>query len=316
MKINLDKACKLLREATNILIFSHQSPDGDTLGSSFGLKYALDKIGKQTAVLCSDPFPPKYRYFINSTENQFDFLPDLIVSVDVADQKLLGKSFMEYWDRIDLAIDHHPSNTMFAEHTLLEGDAAATAEMIYKLICLMEIPLDKRIANCIYTGIVTDTGCFKFSNTSVQSHLIAAKLMEHGTDYEFINKLMFETKSLARIEMERMVLNGLELYYNNRCAIIHYDDEMLRKTGVNESELDGLAAMTRQIEGVELGLLIKEKKGEGYKVSVRTGASIDASELCRQFGGGGHARAAGCTIHNDFETVKQKLLQASKKYFS
>ncbi|WP_040196434.1 DHH family phosphoesterase [Candidatus Soleaferrea massiliensis] len=316
MKVNLEKACELLQGAQNILIFSHQSPDGDTLGSSFALKYALNGIGKKAAVVCHDSFPAKYGYFIDEAGNCPDFEPDLLVSVDVADESLLGKSMEAYRGRIDLAIDHHPSNSMFAAYTYLEDTSAATAEMIYLIIERMGIAFDKRIANCIYTGIVTDTGCFKFSNTSARTHIIAAKLIELDTDYEFINKLMFETKSLARIQMERMVLNNLEFYFDNRCAVIHYDTNMLQKTGVDESELDGLAAMTRQIEGVELGLLIKEKPGEGYKISVRTGAGIDASKLCSQFGGGGHARAAGCTINKDFESVKQDLLKASEPLFS
>ena len=166
------------------------------------------------------------------------------------------------------------------------------------------------MASCLYTGIATDTGCFKFSNTTPRSHRYAAELIEKGADYGEINRVMFEVKSRGRIAMEREVLENIEFYYGGRCAVITVTRDMIKETGCPLGDLDGVTAMSRQIEGVQIGVTIKEKPDGKYKVSLRTFEPYNAADICAVFGGGGHIRAAGCEFSCDIESAKRQLLSA------
>ncbi|MEG2597294.1 MAG: DHH family phosphoesterase, partial [Oscillospiraceae bacterium] len=257
MKINFQEAAALLRKSDDILILCHRNPDGDTLGSGFGLYYALKQMGKQARVICNDPLPPKMRFFQSETVFE-EFSPHFVMSVDIADEQLFGDMLAPFIGKVQLAIDHHPSNSMFAERTLLDANAAATCEIIYKLLKELSVTPDKQIADCLYTGIATDTGCFKFSNVTPETHRIAADLIEYGCDFQSINKRIFETKSLGLMELEKHVLNTLEFHSHNRIGIITVTRQMLLESGINEAELDGLSGIPRKVEGVEVGVTIKE----------------------------------------------------------
>jgi len=303
-------AARRIKGAERVLILSHHNPDGDTLGSAFGLMRALDFLGKQSAVLCSDPFPEKFSYFTEA--RPLDFEPDLIAAVDIADTQLFGEKLMPYAGRVDLCIDHHVSNTRYAAETCLDPAAAATAEIMLEIIREMGVPLSAAIADPLYTGIATDTGCFKFSNTTGNTHRAAAELIEAGADYNTINRLMFDTKSRARIRVEQSALSSMEFFLGGRGAMIVIPRKLVEETGVDESELDGVSAIPRQIEGVQVGLTFRERDGF-YKISVRTVEPVDASEICRSLGGGGHARAAGCTLEGSLDEVKRAVLEAVER---
>ena len=304
------EAALRLTAAQSVLLLTHQNPDGDTLGSAFGLYRALKVLGKEAAVRCSDPFPKKFDYFTEETSLSGE--PDLIVAVDIADEKLFGAALESYKGKVDLCIDHHVSNTGYAKALCLDGEAAAAAQIMTRIIRKMGVLITPAIADPLYTGIATDTGCFKFSNVTGETHRIAADLIECGADYVTINRKMFDTKSRARVQVEQAVLGAIEFYFDDRCALLTIPRKLVEETGVDEADLDGVSAMSRQIEGVEIGLTLREKDGF-YKVSVRTTESVDASALCRALGGGGHVRAAGCTLHGDLETVKNELLNAVKR---
>lgn len=312
MKIELEQAAQRLREHDNILILTHKNPDGDTLGSGYGLYYGLRQLGKQVCVCNSDELPAKFSYFYDP-EMTLGFEPEFIVSADVGDTKLLGKKLEQYAERIDLCIDHHVSNTLFAEETYLDGAASSVSEIMFYLLELLGVWFDDRIADCLYTGLVTDTGCFKFSNTGVKTHLVAAHLIEFGADYERINRDMFETKSFARIALERMVLDGMEFHFGRRCAYVLVTRAMMEQAGADYTTFDGISAITRQIEGVDVGFTLREIGDDDYKVSVRTSAAVNASELCAKFDGGGHVRAAGCTLKGKIGDVKKDLLAAAQE---
>lgn len=310
MEISAVGAAKQIKNANRILILTHHNPDGDTLGSAFGLQRALDRLEKQSVVLCSDPFPAKFSYF---TENrELDFEPDLIVAVDIADTQLLGEDLFSYADRVDLCIDHHLSNTHYAKELCLSVKAAATAEIMVEIIKDMGLSLSPEISDPLYTGIATDTGCFKFSNTTGNTHRIAAELIESGADYNTINRLMFDTKTRARVRVEQAALSSMEFFFDDRCAMIVIPRKLVEEAKVDESDLDGVSAMPRQIEGVTVGLTLRERDGF-YKISVRTVEPVNASEICAELGGGGHARAAGCTINGSLDEVKEKILNAVKQ---
>ncbi|MDQ5983128.1 MAG: Bifunctional oligoribonuclease and PAP phosphatase NrnA [Eubacteriales bacterium SKADARSKE-1] len=309
MNISLDEICSFLKTRNNFYILTHQYPDGDTLGSANALCRALQKTGKNARVLCSDKIPKKYSILSRGIKKQ-EFEADYIISVDVADTQLLGENLLKYSDKIDLCIDHHESNKAFAKMQYIEGSSAATAEIIYELINLLGVKIDKQIAVCIYTGITTDTGGFKYANATPRSYRISADMLEKGIDACSINRIMFDTKSRSRLEIERQVLDTMEFFYESRCAVIHVTREMIKKAKANESDIEGLASIPRQVEGVLVGVTLREQKDGVFKVSVRTEEDISAAAICENFGGGGHQGAAGCNLPYDLDVAKKKIVDA------
>lgn len=313
MKIDLRRVAELLSAQDKILILAHSHPDGDTLGSAFALCRGLQLLGKQSRVFCSDEIPNKFSYLWREVEAQ-NFEPAYIVAVDVADTKLLGKQGENlYGDKIDLCIDHHPSNLMFAKETFVDSTAGGTCEIIYMVLRELGVKIAPDIADCIYTGISTDTGCFRYSNATARSYRFAADMIDFGADSAIINQVMFETKTRTYAQLERLALDTMKLYYDDRCAIITVTQDMYRQSGSNESECDPIASIPRQIEGVLVGAMIREKEDGTYKVSVRTHRPVDASLLCRKMNGGGHARAAGCQLDGPLESAMETLLQNIKE---
>lgn len=310
----LDIAAVLSRllKAENILLICHKNPDGDTIGSAAALYWMLKALGKKTAVLCADEIPARYDYMqIERFEGQFE--PGYVVAVDVAGIQLFGDAVAEYTKEIDLCIDHHPSNSGYADAMLLEGDAAATAEIIYELIVTAGVEVTPLIAECLYTGLSTDTGCFKFANTTARTHEIAAKLIEAGANIVKLNMILFESKSRSRLAIERIALENLEYFLDGRCAFICLTKEEIAESGAESSDLEGITSMPRMIEGVEVGITIRQQPAGSYKVSVRTVPGVDASAICAHLGGGGHKQAAGCEILGSLDNAKSALLTEVEK---
>lgn len=312
-KINVDEAANLIKQQNKLLILTHRNPDGDTLGSSFALLHAAKQLGISAKVLCCDEIPPKYSYMYDD-EDFGDWDNAFVTAVDVADTKLLGTGVYEkYADRVKLCIDHHISNREYAESLLLR-DCAAACEIVYDVIKAMGVEIDKKIADCLYTGLSTDTGCFLFSNVTAKTHLIAADLIEKGADFSEINKVMFETKSKGYFMLEAKALGTVETMFGSKCAVMTVTQEMLASTGTTESDCDGIAGIPRKIEGVLIGVTIRERNDGTFKASLRSHAPADCAKICMQLGGGGHARAAGCELGKDtFGTDKEKLLSVIKE---
>ena len=305
------EAAALLKEQDRILILMHQYPDGDTLGSGYALCRALQTLGKQAATACCDPIPPKYDYMTADLPVQ-TFEPAYVVSVDVADPKLLG-SLEPMAEKVGLCIDHHGSNKDYATHLLLDAESPATAMLIADVIRELGVSIDRGMADCLYTGIATDTGCFKYANTNPAAHRMAAELMELGAQMEMINREMFDIKSRARVELERLALDSMQFHCHGKVAFMSITNEMAAKSGAVENDMEGLAPIPRQIEGVWVGVTLRQKADGSYKVSVRTGTHADAAAICQLLGGGGHMRAAGCAPEGDETAVIAQLLEAIRK---
>lgn len=311
-KITLTEASRLLKNNDKFHILTHRYPDGDTLGSAFALCYALRALGKKANVIVNGNLPSKFSYLAENYEKQ-DFECGYVVSVDVAAPQLLGELQSEYESKIDLCLDHHGSNSMVAENIFVDGLCAAACEIIHVLIKEMKVKITPDIADCIYTGISTDTGCFCYTNTTARTHRIAAELIERGCDFSRINRINFETKTRAKIKMERMVYDTMEFYCGGKCAIIYTTLAMQKVLGAGDDEMEGLASIPRQIEGVKIGITMREKEDGTYKVSVRTNDGINACDFCARFGGGGHAAASGCSIKGDLITAKYMLIKACEE---
>lgn len=305
--IEMTRAAELLLERDDYHILIHGYPDGDTIGSGYALCRALRAVGKRANVVCAHEIPAVYSYITDLPEQEFE--PRTILAVDVADLKLLGCDPQEYEGRVLLAVDHHATNRMFAEYTWLDADAAATCEMIYSLILALGVKPDKKMAEALYTGVSTDTGCFRFSNTTPQTHRIAARLMETGIDAASINQKMFGTKSRRRIEIEKHILSHMEFHFGGRVAMIFVTTEMVKELHATEGDLEGITSIPREVEGVLIGLTFRQKDDGSYKVSMRSQPPVNAGKLCGVLGGGGHPCAAGCSVQGDLDTVKKQLLE-------
>ena len=312
--VDHDTVVSRLLSADEILILCHKNPDGDTIGSGAALCLALQRLGKTAAVLCSDPIPAMYA-FLPITVFDGSFTPRFVVAVDVAGIQLFGdrNHMPEYAEHVDLCIDHHGSNSGYAYETMLDDTAAATAELLTVLIPKMGVEITPDMAACLYTGIATDTGCFRFTNTTAATHRAAAALIEAGADVESLNERLFECRSHARMAAERMALESLEFYYEDRCALICLTWDQIQAAGVAGAELEDLTSLPRSIEGVEVGLTLRQQKDGSYKISVRTGHNTNACSIARRLGGGGHSRAAGCEISGNLDNATHAILDEVKK---
>ncbi len=303
----------LLRGWDRILILSHASPDGDTLGSACALMRGLVSLHKQVDFRCADEIPEKFAYLFQGIPLG-GFSPEHVMTVDVADSVLLGSLREEYETKIELAIDHHGTHKPFTEHRWIEPDSGATTEMIWLLLKELGVKPDRAMADCVYTGISTDTGCLRYRNATPRSYRIAAEAIEAGADGAEINRAMWESKSRAQLEAERLILNGLEFFREGKCAMLRVPRSILEQTGVKDSDLDGVAALPRQVKGVLFGITVKEKEDGTVKVSVRANPPANAAALCEKFGGGGHTGAAGCSFSGiSLEEAAEKMKAACEE---
>lgn len=305
---DLQRAAELLLAWDKILILSHRSPDGDTLGCASALSRALIALGKSVQFRCADEIPEKFSYMFSGVEFG-EFEPEKIVTVDVADKTLLGV-LEALGDGADLAIDHHATHRSFAKEIWVDGDAGAACQLMAKLILALGVEITPEIADCLYTGISTDTGCFKYPNATPETYRIAADLIECGARAAEINRIMFDTKSRTAIELLKRVYSDMEFFHDGRCAVLCLTEQLIRETGASESDLDGVSSIVRQVEGVQFGLTIRERGENEYKISLRATEPANAAEVCMKFGGGGHKGAAGCTIHAALEEAKAQIVAA------
>ena len=312
-KIDFHKAASFLKDNDRFVIVTHANPDGDTLGSAFALLRALKKLGKTAKVVNEKPIPKSFS-FIFAESDEFDG-DETVIAVDIADRKLMGEIESKYADRTALCIDHHPSNTGYAENLLLCPEAAAACEIVFLLIKEMKAEIDAEIATALYTGISTDTGCFRYSNVTADTHRYAGELIELGADHVKSDTLMFETKSMSYFILERMALEKMQVLFDGKAAIISLTKDMFRESGADEECANAIKSIPRQIEGVAIGVTLREGDDGVFHVSVRTNAPYDASEICKRFGGGGHARAAGCEFRLGEEETKKEIISVLKEYF-
>ena len=307
--LNVEQTAARLREADPVLILCHKNPDGDTIGCGSALYYALTALGKTAAVLCADPVPRRLS-FAKPRLFRGEFEPQLVVAVDVAGVQLFGDTGLmpAYSRRVDLCIDHHAGNNGYAQYTLLDDDAAATAELLCDVIEAMGVQLDAQMADCLYTGLATDTGCFRFANTTAKTHRAAARLIEAGARVEELNTLLFSTKTRGQIEAERMAQSHLEYALEGRCALIWLSQDEIENSHADPADLEELTALPIGIEGVKVGLTFRQQPSGSWRISIRTAKGVDAVAVARRLGGGGHLRAAGCELLGTLDNVKSAVV--------
>lgn len=315
MTVDVAGAAAALQGADDILILSHRRPDGDTTGCAGALCRALRQLGKTAFILENPEITKRYAPMIVPCYPPEGFQPQFVVSTDIAEEKLFPDTAEDYKGKVDLVIDHHRSNIGFGKKNLVRPDAGACAEVLYDVIMALGVKLTTDIVECIYVGVSTDTGCFKFSNTTAHTHAVAAACLTAGIDGGEINRALFETKTMPRFQMERIIFETMEFYEDGAIAVALLWRADIDRTGADMDDLDSIASLTRQIEGVQIGITLTENKDKTVKASVRTTKEMDASAICRKCGGGGHIRAAGASFDCGMEEAKAAILAAAREQY-
>lgn len=304
------EAAARLAAMDQVLILTHVRPDGDTIGSAAALCCGLRALGKTAYLLPNPELTATYAPYAAPYLAEANFAPAYVVSVDIAALSLLPENARPYQDRIALAIDHHPSQEFFARETCLEADSAACGEIVYDILRQLT-PLTPEMALPLYVAISTDTGCFVYSNTTPDTHRIAAALMETGFDAQWVNKRHFRVKSLKRMQIESRLVREMDLAQNGTLVFAYVTLDLIRELEATEEDLEDISAFIGQLEGVDNAVTIRQLKPEECKISLRTdGKTLNASAVCAVCGGGGHAAAAGCTIQGTPAQAKAAMLKA------
>ena len=295
--------------ANSVLILFHINPDGDAIGSAFALRHALTSLGKNAWCICASQIPDRLLFASDAQDSvSLEGIPtgtvfDLTVSVDTASPSQLGALYDVYKDKIDIMIDHHGKGTAYADNYVVAG-ASSCGEVlcgvIDRLLASADMQMPKRVAELIYTAISSDTGCFRYSNVSPATHLLAARLIGDGVDGADINHKLFGIKTLKQMQVEHAGFERMNFYSGGRIAVITFPYDLKAQYGATDENLETLVDVARCVKGVEVAAVIKQSTEESkFRVSMRSSCDFDVSEICAHYGGGGHMRAAGCTLSSD-----------------
>ena len=327
-KLTLSEAAAQIRGGVDTLILFHRHPDGDAIGAGFALKMLLEMMGCRTLCSCDDELPERLLFLAGDKQDSIraenipaDFSPAQIITVDTASPAQVGDQFALYGDRIDLMIDHHAKGEMYA-NGWIDGEASSAGELIYRLSRELlqtgrigAIPAE--VDRLLYAAISSDTGCFRYSNTGPTTHKAAAALLEAGFDAADINHRLFGVKSHKLLLAEKLGFERLHLYADGKIGIVDMPMSVKRAHGLTDEHLDTLVDVARGLQGVQIAAAIRQPTDEGiYRVSMRSSCHVDVSAICASFGGGGHVKAAGCTIMCDggieaaVEMVAKALISA------
>jgi phosphoesterase RecJ-like protein len=321
----MDQIIHHLKNSSHILVASHAKPDGDAIGSLIAMGLALDALNKKTTLYNESPIPAVYRFLPSVNRivrhiNSANF--DVAVMLDCGGLERIGKAVSAVKQiPVIVNIDHHITNTRFGHFQFIDTSACATAEIIFRLIKQMDVPIDKAIATSIYTGILTDTGSFRFSNTNKAAFTICQEMVELGVDPYSIASHVYGTYSLGRIKLLNLALDSIEISSNGKLSIMTLTQDMFEETNTQPEDIDGLINYARRIEDVKVAALILEhKNGKGksknsnkFHVSLRSNGSVDVAVIASEFGGGGHSSAAGFNIESTLSDVKTIIFKLAEQ---
>ena len=336
--INLSELKERIISFDNVLIISHINPDPDTLGSALGLKHIFEKLNKKAYAVCGSKVNERVCGFFDispeidapAVENT-GFKPEHIICVDAASASQIG-FYKEYYyseniskNMIDIVIDHHYTNSFYGRETYLDEKAAATGEIIFNLAKELDLGLetDRIFAKNIYCSIICDSGSFRYSSTTPKTMSIAAELISAGFDFAKLNRLIYQNKSLTQIQIERLAYNSLRFCLDGRLAFITITREMKKNSGLDGVEIEGITDIVRIVEGVEVGVVIREadpkddenksenenENNKTFYVSLRSNDYVNVAEIAANYGGGGHVRAAGCKYEGDVDILERELTE-------
>ena len=308
-----------LKKRSKILIFCHNRPDGDTLGSAFALKYALEQLSKVADIVCAQSVPEKYALldFIGKTylPSEVNSVYDCHISVDCASEMMLGDSYGVYKRcPVCLNVDHHVSNERYAKINFVENRASC-CEIIFDLVACLGCQNSLQVVNSLLLGIVTDTGNFMHNNVTESTLLVASKLVGLGANLNKISYAMFKNQRVERAKLYAHTIEKTRFFEDGKIAIISIFKSDFEKFSASQDMTEGFIDFPLSIEGVEVAVSIMETKDNAYKISLRSKGKINVNEVASTFGGGGHVLASGCLIHGFYEDVKDKIIRAISIYF-
>ena len=311
--MTIQETAEFLKQHDNYLILTHIRPDGDTIGCAAGLCRALREQGKNARILPNPGASAIFTPYLEGLLAPEGFDPDTVVAVDIAAKSMFYEEALPYLGRVDLTIDHHPSQEFYAKQTCLDGARASCGEIVCDILRCWG-PISKEAALPLYVAVSTDCGCFVYSNTSAACHRTAAELMETGIDFYPINRKHFRTKSFKRLKLESMLTEGMELHDNGEIAIVTLTLAMMEQLKATEEDIDDISAFVGQVEGVKTGVTVRQLKPGVCKISLRTEpGDLNASHVCAILGGGGHAAAAGATVEGSPEETKAAIMAAIRQ---
>ncbi len=300
--ITLNGICKNLVRHDNFLVFTHENPDADTIGSCFALINTLRSLGKKAYPACGDKIPASL-VFMTKGEREFhienapeDFVPAYYISVDVASSAQLG-AYKHLASKINLSLDHHATHEKFSEYYFIDPRAAACAEIVYHVInrlLIGEIP--EETASLLYAALAADTGGFRYANTTPVTHKIVAKLIERGANHAEICRNLFECKTKTALAAEAFAMAHVSYFCDGKISYVKITKEDEQQNGFEDEDTYDVINVIRRVDGVKVAILIREKEDGSFKISTRSACEIDVSKICAIFGGGGHAGAAGCSV--------------------
>ncbi|WP_123040088.1 DHH family phosphoesterase [Cohnella candidum] len=313
-------AAAFLRERDDFLVVSHVQPDGDAISSTVAVGWMLDKLGKSYTMMNEGPVPSRLRFLWNCgsivecAEGEPTRKYRNVIAVDCADFSRVGPTQQWFEEGFELLnIDHHPTNDAYGKENLLRFDAAATAEILYELSGHLGLALDADAATAFYTGLLTDTGGFRYANTSPFVMEAASRLLAAGAQGPVLAEQLLERMSMGQMRMIQRGLSRLAFTDDQRIGWIWVTSEDLAETGATNEDLEGLVNYPRNIEGVEVGVLFKENGTKSVKVSMRSAGRVNVAAAAQHFGGGGHVRAAGCRLTIPLADAMEQVIAYLKK---
>ncbi|MGQ9902361.1 MAG: DHH family phosphoesterase [Fimbriimonadales bacterium] len=315
-------AAQLLHTAESFLIVPHLHPDGDALGSALGLYHALKQMGKTEVIAVShDPVPEIYRFLPDweqiLLEHPQQRTYDVAIVVDQSQLSRAGRhEALARAARQMLQIDHHVVMEPFADVALVDTSAAATAELVYRLLRFMRLPISPEVATCLLTGIVTDTFSFKLPNTTPRTLRIAAALQQAGADLSFINEQVFETRSFSAVKLLGLALSTLQRTEDGKIAWVAISRSAFEAAHAHEEETEGIVNFVRSVRGVEVAMMLRESPHRKVRVSLRSRGAVNVALLAQQFGGGGHENAAGCTLETSLPEAERILVEEARRWMA
>ena len=307
------EAANWLQERDDFLILTHRRPDGDATGCAIALCLGLRSIGKTAWIWENPQFTPRYAPRLAGLTTGTVSETATIISVDMATESLLPLNGAQFAGRCLLSLDHHPSNTGYAAERLVQTECGGCGELIWDLLLELGVEITKEMAEAVYIAVSTDTGCFRFANTTARTFRTAAAAVEYGADIAPINRELFEIKSKGRLRLEARIMAGMEFYADGKVAIACLPQTWVEELEVTEDDLDSISGFPRSIDGVCVGVMIRDSEPGRAKMSVRTAAGYNASVFCGKLGGGGHAAAAGCSIPGTLADGKAAMLQVLRE---
>ena len=305
----IEEVANWLKTHDDYLIITHRRPDGDAVGSAAALAQGLRDFGKTAYVLKNLDITSRYEPFIREYWATDEYAWKNIVTVDTASEEMFPPNGAGLKDSVALGIDHHPSNTYYAHYTCLDANRGACGEIVFEILMALGVDIGKKIAESLYVAISTDTGCFSYANTTADSLRIAAFLVEAQASIGDLNKILFRTKTRSRVKLEGMIYSGIEFYFDGLVAISTLTRKMLEAAAANDDDSDDISSIPGSIDDVLIGITIREISSErDCRISVRSSPIVNSAEICSRFGGGGHAMAAGFSLEEPIDAVKNALL--------